>query len=114
MQNQIVSHEEWLKARVDLLAAEKEFTRQRDALTRCRMAMPCERVDARLRMPGAACRAVQRFGAHGVALVIELDAFDDRAGQRHALVDDATALTPTMTSRSSKCSCGVEASPFAQ
>ena len=40
MRNQVVSHEEWLKARLELLAAEKEFTRQRDALTRRRMAMP--------------------------------------------------------------------------
>jgi predicted dithiol-disulfide oxidoreductase (DUF899 family) len=40
----VVSHEEWLRARLDLLAAEKEFTRQRDALTRRRMAMPWERV----------------------------------------------------------------------
>ena len=39
-----VSHEEWLRARLELLAAEKEFTRQRDALTRRRMAMPWERV----------------------------------------------------------------------
>jgi predicted dithiol-disulfide oxidoreductase (DUF899 family) len=39
-----VSHEEWLKARLELLAAEKELTRQRDALTRRRMAMPWERV----------------------------------------------------------------------
>ncbi|MCT7373727.1 DUF899 domain-containing protein [Chelativorans salis] len=44
MRNQVVSHEEWLKARLELLAAEKEFTRQRDALTRRRMAMPWERV----------------------------------------------------------------------
>ncbi len=44
MKNQIVSHEDWLKARLELLAAEKEFTRQRDALTRRRMAMPWERV----------------------------------------------------------------------
>jgi predicted dithiol-disulfide oxidoreductase (DUF899 family) len=41
----LVSHEEWLKARRELLAAEKEFTRQRDALTRRRMAMPWERVE---------------------------------------------------------------------
>ena len=40
----VVSHEEWLKARLELLAAEKELTRQRDALTRRRMAMPWERV----------------------------------------------------------------------
>jgi hypothetical protein len=29
MRNQVVSHEESLKARLELLAAEKEFTRQR-------------------------------------------------------------------------------------
>jgi predicted dithiol-disulfide oxidoreductase (DUF899 family) len=45
MRNQVVSHEEWLKARLELLAAEKEFTRQRDVLTRRRMAMPWERVE---------------------------------------------------------------------
>ncbi|WP_105423149.1 thioredoxin family protein [Neorhizobium sp. T25_27] len=52
MQNQVVSPEEWLKARVDLLAAEKEFTRQRDALTRRRMAMPWERVEKPYRFEG--------------------------------------------------------------
>lgn len=45
MQNRIVSREEWLKARLELLAAEKEFTSQRDALTRRRMAMPWARVE---------------------------------------------------------------------
>jgi predicted dithiol-disulfide oxidoreductase (DUF899 family) len=29
MRHQIVLHGEWLKARLELLAAEKEFTRQR-------------------------------------------------------------------------------------
>lgn len=43
----VVSHEEWLKARLELLADEKEFTRRRDALTRRRMAMPWERVEKR-------------------------------------------------------------------
>jgi predicted dithiol-disulfide oxidoreductase (DUF899 family) len=52
MQNQIVRHEEWLKARLELLAAEKEFTRQRDALTRRRMAMPWERVEKSYRFEG--------------------------------------------------------------
>jgi predicted dithiol-disulfide oxidoreductase (DUF899 family) len=42
MRNQVVSHEEWLKVRLELVAAGKEFTRQRDALTRRRMAMPWE------------------------------------------------------------------------
>ena len=52
MRNQIVSHEEWLKARLELLAAEKEFTRQRDALTRRRMAMPWERVEKSYQFEG--------------------------------------------------------------
>jgi predicted dithiol-disulfide oxidoreductase (DUF899 family) len=52
MRNQVVSHEEWLKARLDLLAAEKEFTRQRDALTRRRMAMPWERVEKSYQFEG--------------------------------------------------------------
>jgi predicted dithiol-disulfide oxidoreductase (DUF899 family) len=45
MENRVASHEQWLKARLELLDAEKEFTRQRDALTRRRMAMPWERVE---------------------------------------------------------------------
>lgn len=52
MQNQVVSHEEWLKARLELLAMEKEFTRQRDALTRRRAAMPWERVEKSYRFEG--------------------------------------------------------------
>ena len=41
----VVSHEQWTQARLELLAAEKEFTRQRDALTHRRMAMPWERIE---------------------------------------------------------------------
>lgn len=44
MQNKIVSHEDWLKARLELVEAEKAFTRQRDELTRRRMALPWEPV----------------------------------------------------------------------
>src|SRR5262249_12508243 len=51
--NKVVSHEEWLKARLELLAAEKEFTRQRDALTRRRMVMPWERVEKSYQFEGA-------------------------------------------------------------
>jgi predicted dithiol-disulfide oxidoreductase (DUF899 family) len=52
MRNQVVSREEWLRARLELLAAEKEFTRQRDALTRRRMAMPWERVEKSYQFEG--------------------------------------------------------------
>ena len=40
MMGKIASREEWLKARTSLLAAEKEFTHQRDALSAKRRAMP--------------------------------------------------------------------------
>jgi predicted dithiol-disulfide oxidoreductase (DUF899 family) len=50
--NKVVSHEDWLEARRELLAAEKEFTRQRDALTRRRMALPWERVEKSYRFEG--------------------------------------------------------------
>ena len=40
----VVSHEQWLKARLELLAAEREHTHQRDALARRRRALPWERV----------------------------------------------------------------------
>jgi len=52
MSHRVVTHEEWLKARTELLAAEKEFTRQRDAVTRRRMAMPWERVEKSYRFEG--------------------------------------------------------------
>lgn len=52
MPNNVVTHEEWLRARLELLAAEKEFTRRRDELTRRRMAMPWERVEKSYRFVG--------------------------------------------------------------
>jgi predicted dithiol-disulfide oxidoreductase (DUF899 family) len=42
---QVVSHEEWLAARKQLLVKEKEFTRLRDDLSRQRREMPWERVE---------------------------------------------------------------------
>jgi len=45
MQNRIVSKDEWLVARKELLAKEKTFTRARDALSAERRALPWVRVD---------------------------------------------------------------------
>jgi predicted dithiol-disulfide oxidoreductase (DUF899 family) len=41
----VVSHEEWLEARRQLLAMEKTFTRERDRISAERRALPWERVD---------------------------------------------------------------------
>lgn len=43
-QHKVVTQEEWLKARKELLAAEKEFTRQRDALSAKRRELPWVRL----------------------------------------------------------------------
>ncbi len=46
MQNhKVASHDEWLAARKQLLAKEKEFTRLRDQLSQERRELPWERVD---------------------------------------------------------------------
>ncbi len=49
MQNQVVSRDEWLTARVALLEAEKAHTRQGDELARQRQALPWVRVDKEYR-----------------------------------------------------------------
>jgi len=41
----VVTHDEWLSARVALLEREKEFSKQRDEINRLRRELPWERVD---------------------------------------------------------------------
>lgn len=45
MNQAVVTKEEWLEARRDFLAQEKEFTRQRDALSKARRELPWVKVD---------------------------------------------------------------------
>ena len=45
MMGKVATREEWLKARMALLDAEKEFTQQRDALSAKRRAMPWVKID---------------------------------------------------------------------
>jgi len=45
LNREIVSETEWLVARRDLLTREKEFTRQRDALSAARREMPIVKID---------------------------------------------------------------------
>ena len=44
-QHKVVSKNDWMNARLEHLAAEKEFTRQRDELSRQRRELPWERVE---------------------------------------------------------------------
>jgi predicted dithiol-disulfide oxidoreductase (DUF899 family) len=43
--HQVVSHEDWIEARRQLLAKEKEFTQLRDQLSQQRRDLPWKRVD---------------------------------------------------------------------
>jgi predicted dithiol-disulfide oxidoreductase (DUF899 family) len=49
MQNQVVSREEWLAARLGLLKEEKELTRRSDELARRRQELPWVRIDKEYR-----------------------------------------------------------------
>ena len=44
-QHKVVSHEEWIAARTAFLAKEKEFTKQRDEVSRQRRELPWEKVE---------------------------------------------------------------------
>ena len=48
----VVSHDEWVTARKDLLAEEKVFTHERDRLNAKRVALPWERVESRYEFTG--------------------------------------------------------------
>jgi hypothetical protein len=61
---EIVSREQWLAARRELLAREKEQTRQRDALNADRRRLPMVRIDKDYRFdgPGGPVRLLDMFG----------------------------------------------------
>src|SRR5262249_29744680 len=58
--HQVVSHEAWVEARKALLAHEKEFTRQRDELSRARRALPWEKVEKEYAFDGPSGRQTLR------------------------------------------------------
>ena len=63
MKNEIVSHDDWVAARRALLAREKEFSKQRDEITRQRRELPWEKVDKDYVFdgPGGATRLAELF-----------------------------------------------------
>lgn len=62
---EVVSHDEWLQARVELLAVEKELTRRRDAVNAARRRLPMVRVEKEYVFDSAdgPVRLVDLFGA---------------------------------------------------
>ena len=68
---QVVSRDEWLAARRELLAAEKEFTRQRDALNTERRKLPMVEIDKEyiFRGPDGQASLLDLFGGRGQLLI---------------------------------------------
>ena len=93
MEHRVVSHEEWVEARKQHLAAEKKLTRERDALSQARRDLPWERVD----------KEYVFEGPHGRRSLAEL--FDGR-GQLviyHAMFNPETASDNTPWTRDAAC-----------
>ena len=99
MRNQIVSHEDWLLARLELLATEKEFTRQRDALTRRRMAMPWERVEKPYRFegPNGALSLADLFDGRSQLIVYHFMFGPERAASRARSGPTISTASPSIS-----------------
>lgn len=71
MTHQIVSHEEWLKARKAFLEKEKAFTKAREDLARERRELPWVRIDKAYSFQGPEGRLslADLFGKHGQLIV---------------------------------------------
>jgi predicted dithiol-disulfide oxidoreductase (DUF899 family) len=103
MHHPVVSHEEWIAARKQLLAEEKEFTRLRDGLSQRRRDLPWEAVD----------KEYVFEGPHGRQTLGEL--FDGRSQLvvYHAMFDPATASPSTTWTVDAACqSCSFWADNF--
>ncbi len=92
-QHKVASHEEWLAARKQLLAEEKEFTRLRDRLSQRRRDLPWEAVD----------KEYVFEGPNGRQTLAEL--FDGRSQLivYHAMFDPAAASPSTSWTRDAAC-----------
>jgi predicted dithiol-disulfide oxidoreductase (DUF899 family) len=67
----VVSHDEWVRARKEFLKKEKEFTRQRDEISRLRRALPWEKVEKRYEFegPGGKLSLADLFGKRSQLIV---------------------------------------------
>ena len=89
MQHQIVSRDEWVAARKAHLAREKEFTRQRDALSAERRALPWVRVDKDYVFQGGSGRQTlaDLFGANSQLVIYHFMFGPENVTTREAQVD---------------------------
>lgn len=93
MEHRVVSHGEWVEARREHLAAEKRFTRERDALSQARRDLPWERVEKDYVFEGPRGRRsfAELFEGRGQLVVY------------HAMFNPATASEQTSWTRDAAC-----------
>ncbi len=68
--HEVVSHDEWLKARHEFLSQEKAFTRERDRINAARLALPWERVEQKYVFSGPSGEATFADLFHGYRQLI--------------------------------------------
>ena len=93
MQHQVASHDEWLAARTQLLAEEKEITRLRDQLSQRRRDLPWEAVDKEYVLEGP----------HGPMTLAELFGGRSQLVVYHAMFDPATASPSASWTEDAAC-----------
>ena len=93
MEHRVVSHEQWVEARRQHLAAEKKFTRDRDALSQARRDLPWERVDKQyaLEGPDGPRQLAELFDGRGQLVIY------------HAMFNPATATDRTSWTKDAAC-----------
>jgi predicted dithiol-disulfide oxidoreductase (DUF899 family) len=94
MEHRVVSHDEWVEARKQHLAAEKKFTRERDALSQARRDLPWERVE----------KEYVFEGPHGRRTLAELFEGRSQLVMYHAMFNPATATDRTSWTKDAACS----------
>src|SRR5438094_7139321 len=83
-QTEIVSEAEWLVARKDLLTREKEFSRQRDALTAARRKLPMVKIEKEYVFEGPNGKETLADLFEGRSQLIFIISCSARAGRRVA------------------------------
>lgn len=91
--HRVVPHQEWLAARIELLKAEKDFTKLRDKLTQQRRELPWEKVDKEYAFEGAKGRQTldQLFDGRSQLVIY------------HAMFDPANATDDTPWTKDAAC-----------
>ena len=90
MDQKVVSHEEWLVARNQHLAAEKAFTKERDRLSQSRRDLPWELVDKKYEFEGAGGKRTlaDLFDGRGQLVIYHAMFNPDTAGPRTSWTKD--------------------------